>query len=108
MALGCSDLTKADKTKTWLLAFGALARSKKWMDVAAVVNEDAMTPTRFEITDNFIASSGVEAIENIQFIVAPRKIAESPFVEIETVLDAYLSSRTKLIAERTKFYNKDR
>ena len=88
------------------MAFGALARSKKWMDVAAEVNENAMTPARFEITDNFIASCGLEALEKIQFIVAPRKIAELPFVEIETALAAYLSPRTKLrITERTKFCN---
>ena len=71
-----------------------------------MLNEDAMTPARFEITDNFITSCSLEALEKIQFIVAPWKIAELPFIKIETALDSYLSPRTNLkIAEHTKFYN---
>ena len=66
------DLDIAERARTWLMAFGALARSKEWKDTPA--NEEADTPAKLEITDNFMANCGLDALEKVQFIVAPKKI----------------------------------
>ena len=52
--LGNLDLNDPIKAQTWLLAFGALARAKKWKD-----DENLM-----EITDNFMALCGLNALDS--------------------------------------------
>ena len=34
-ALGCLDLSNADRAETWLMAFAALSRAKDWTDLPA-------------------------------------------------------------------------
>ena len=66
--LGVLDLTDPEKAKVWLIAFAALARAEGWVDVPA---ENAETDDKLTITDNFIASCGIDALLKIRFIVAP-------------------------------------
>ena len=93
--LGILDLTNAEQSRMWLLAFTATARSKDWTD-----NDE-----KKNITDNFIASCGLQALEKIQFIVSPRSIEDMTFAEIEQAIKTYLRPRERLtIAERANFY----
>ena len=106
-SFGILDLSKPDQAKTWLMAFGALARSKRWTDTDAIeATADAPgVPAVYSITDNFMATCGLEALNKIQFIVAPHKVQEMKFRDIEEALGSYLKPKEKLtIAERTHFY----
>ena len=90
------DLSHPDRARTWLMAFGARARSKGWKD-----EEGSLM-----ITNNFIASCGLIALEKAQFLVAPNILETMQFSEIMDALKKYLRPKKKLtIAERTKFYS---
>lgn len=90
------DLSQPDRARTWLMAFSARGRSKGWED------ED----TKYMITDNFMATCGLAALEKTQFIVAPKSIESMKFADILAALQKYLRPKEKLtIAERTKFYS---
>ena len=98
-AISTLDLSDAENAKTWLIAFSALARAKKWKD-GVLANGESL-----EITDNFIATCGLVALNKAQYIVAPENIVEMKFDDIETRLLAYLKPKQRLvIAERTKFF----
>ena len=108
--LGSLDLSNAEKASTWLLAFSALARAKHWEDVAAVeANPEANEPAtvaNFVIADNFMACCGLEALEKVQYIVAPRDVNNMSFKDIKTAVQTYLAPKSKIIiAERANFYN---
>ena len=80
---------------TWLISFRALARAKAWKD-----DDDGNT-----ITDNFIASVGMEALNKIIAIVQPKDIEDMKFCEIHEAICGYLKPKKKLlVAERAKFY----
>jgi hypothetical protein len=107
--VGILDLSKAEKATTWLLAFGALARTKKWIDTVAIAADEATntpaTTSDLQITDNFISRCGLDALEKTQYIVAPHKIHDLTFASINKALQTYLCPRTKLIiAERANFH----
>ena len=94
-ALGVLNLQNVETAKTWLLAFGALARAKKWTDEGE---------TR-DITNNFMALCGLDAFKKVQYIVAPKNILQMKFEDVQRDIEAYLLPRAKLtIAERTHFY----
>ncbi len=96
------ELSRPDKAKIWLTAFGALARSKGWTDT----DETETSAMNFKITDNFMATCGLTALEKIQFIVAPAAVDKMKFADIEIALQNYLKPKKRLtIAERTKFYS---
>ena len=52
------DLNQPEKALTWIKAFEAQARTKRWTD-----DENAKM-----ITDNFLALCGIEALEKISFL----------------------------------------
>ncbi len=59
----------------------------------------------YEITDNFMASCGIESLTKIISIMAPAKVEETKFCDIYEKVLAYLKPQKKLvIAERTKFF----
>ena len=100
--LGALDLTDPEKAKVWLIAFAALARAQGWVDVPA---ENAETDDKLTITDNFIASCGIDALLKIRFIVAPDEIEKLQFTTIKENILNYLKPKSRLvIAERTRFY----
>lgn len=106
-SLGVLDLSNPDLAKTWLMAFGALARSKKWTDTDPIeaTEEEAGSDAIYSITDNFMALCGLSSLNKVQFIVAPRQVQAMKFVDIEEALTTYLKPKEKLtIAERTRFY----
>ncbi|MEE4247548.1 MAG: hypothetical protein V2I33_19245, partial [Kangiellaceae bacterium] len=93
--LGDLDLSQPDRALTWIKAFKALARAKKWSDG----NDNK------EIADNFMAACGLEALDKITHLLAPRSLDNLPFADIETALTAHLQPQKRLtIAERTRFY----
>ena len=95
---GPLDLSSPEKASTWLLAFNALARSKEW--------EDDATAKKLTITDNFIASCGLEALEKLQYVVAPAKLQNMEFVDIEAAISGYLQPKKRLVvAERSAFFS---
>jgi hypothetical protein len=95
--LGSLDLANPEQAKTWLLAFNAMARAKKWND-----EEDG---DRF-ITDNFMATCGLQALGKVQYIVSPRNMEEMAFKDIQLAIETYLRPKARLvIAERTRFYS---
>ena len=92
---GPLDLANPDQAKTWLIAFDALARSKGWTDAE----------NNHSITNNFMATCGLAALEKIQYIVSPRNLQALTFATIRTAIETYLQPTERLtIAERTKFY----
>ena len=94
-ALGVLNLQNVETAKTWLLAFGALARAKKWTDEGETRG----------ITDNFMALCGLDALKKVQYIVAPKNILQMKFEDVQRDIEAYLPPRAKLtIAEKTRFY----
>lgn len=93
--LGKLDLSNAEESETWLMAFSALARTKDWKD----------DNNRYNITDNFMAQCGLAALQKIQFMIAPKVLSDTKFNDIKTVLHAYLQPKNKIIiVERTEFY----
>ena len=90
------DLDQPDIACAWLIAFNARSRAKGWQDDKS---------TGYKITDNFLATCGVRALQKIQFIVAPDKPENMTFSKIEEALKEYLQPKKKLIiAERTRFH----
>ena len=89
------NLEDPESSKLWLIAFSALARSKKWED-----NENN------EITNNFISLCGLTALSKIASIVRPKNIEDMNFKDIKQSIEKYLEPKKKLvIAERSNFYN---
>ena len=97
------DLSDADRAKAWLMAFPTTGRAKKWTNRAATV--DPPVAASFEITDNFMAVCGVEALQDLQYVVAPNKLENMAFAEIEKMILVLMKPKQWLvIAERTRFY----
>ena len=94
--LGNLDLNDPIKAQTWLLAFGGLARSKNWKD----------DEKQLQITDNFMANCGLDALDKTKYIMLPQNVQDTKFKDIEEKLIRYLQPQKKLvIAERTKFFS---
>ena len=103
-SIGVLDLTNSESAKSWLLAFGALARAKGWTDTDAFAETDDL-PAHYCITDNFLASCGLSALDKLRFIVAPKHIQDMKFKDIMTSLEAYLKPKKRLtIAEQTNTF----
>lgn len=94
--LGNLDLTNAERALTWIKAFKALARAKKWEDSA----------TASTIADNFVASCGLTCLEKLTHLVAPREVESLSFQQLEAEIVAYLQPKKRLIvAERANFFS---
>ena len=90
-------LEEPDYVEAWLDCFAALSRNKKWQDQ---VESDGTN----EITNQFMAYAGCEAIMKIKVMVFPRDIQRMSFREIEQAIRKDVRPKKKLvIAERTKF-----
>ena len=101
-AMGALDLSNSESASTWLLAFTSLARAKKWKDVTEPAEGEVVS---LEITDNFIAACGLEALRKVQYIVKPRMLSEMAFIDIKKNLEAYLKPMGRIVvAERSKFF----
>lgn len=101
------DLTNSIRAKLWLTAFSARARSKKWNDTLALEATATVeaVDADLQITDNFISVCGLNALELIGGIVAPRKMEDMPFADIRVAIERFLEPQAKLVvAERAKFY----
>ena len=96
-SLGPLELASAERAATWLIAFNALARSRKWKDEQG---------KQLSITDNFLSTCGLPALEKLQYLVKPRTLCEMAFCDIEAAINDYTRPKKHLIiAERTSFYN---
>lgn len=94
-SFGPLDLRDPPKAKNWLRAFSAFTRAKSLED----------KPGSLSITDNFISLCGLEALEKLEFIVAPNDIEKMEFKAIREALDLYLEPKSHIVAaERTRFY----
>ena len=71
------DLDQPDNACAWLIAFNARSRAKGWTDGEK---------ENFKITDNFLSTCGVQALQKIQFIVAPNKPEQMKFSELEDAI----------------------
>ena len=90
-------LEEPDYVEAWLDCFAALSRNRKWQDQ---VESDGTN----EITNQFMAYAGCEAIMKIKVMVFPRDIQRMSFREIEQAIRKDVRPKKKLvIAERTKF-----
>ena len=90
------DLDNPETACAWLLAFNAKARAKEWKDDKS---------NGYKITDNFLATCGISALQKLQYVVAPEKLENMTFSAIESSLQQYLKPRKRLIiAERTCFH----
>ena len=100
MASPLSTLTNfedPDYVEAWLDCFSAITRNKKWNDK---VESDGTN----EITNQFMAYAGCEAIMRIKVMVYPRDIQRMSFQQIEQAIRKDVRPKKKLvIAERTKF-----
>ena len=100
MASPIGSLTRLDEpdyVEAWLDCFSAMTRNKKWQDK---VESDGTN----EITNQFMAYAGCEAIMRLKVMVYPRDIQRMSFREIEQAIRKDVRPKKKLvIAERTKF-----
>ena len=97
LSLGPLELHSAEQASTWLIAFNALSRSRKWKDEPG---------KQLMITDNFLSICGLSALEKLQYIVKPLTLSEMPVCSIESAINDYIKPKKHLvIAERTVFYN---
>ena len=95
--LGFLDLREPARARTWLLAFSALSRSKGWKDTKG---------GSYKVTDNFIAHCGLESLEKVQNIIAPKDIEKTPFCDIQVAIENFISPKSRIvIVERTNFYS---
>jgi len=93
--LGSLDLANPESALAWLKAFSALSRVKKWKD----------EETNFEITDNFIAICGIDALQKLEFLAAPKSIDSIAFDDLSSLISSYLQPKTRILAaERTRFH----
>ena len=77
-------------------------KSGKKRDIQA--NTEAAIEKDFQITDYFISRCGINALKKLNSIIAPRKVEDLPFAEIQTTFLAYLKPTERLVvAERTMF-----
>ena len=82
--IDCLNLNEPAKTRTWLLAFSALSRSKGWKDKNGVNG----------ITDNFMALCGLETLEKVQHIISPKYIEDTPFSAIKSAIEDFITKDT--------------
>ena len=87
-------LTDCSSTEAWLRGFAAKCRSKKLTDGEA----------GYQITDLFLAKAGVEALQEVSIMAAPKVLENMRFEEIRKVIMDKMSPKKRLIiAERTRF-----
>ena len=79
------SLKEPNEALVWLIAFKAKARAKKWTD----------SETQNEITDNFMATCGLESLKTVMAIVEPKEIATMKFSEISVAIEDYLRPKSK-------------
>ena len=93
---GALDIGNAEHCTVWLLAFNAHARAKSCADLDEVAadGDNLTTPQSFKIADNFLSMCGLEALKKIQFIVAPRNLADMKFTEIEAAIRSYIKPKS--------------
>ena len=83
-----------DKTEAWLRVFSAKCRHKKLRD----------TDDSKEITDFFIATTGLNAIQQVTTMVKPYNLEDMNFADIEQIIMEKIRPKKKLIiAERAHF-----
>ena len=94
------QLTEPEDAIAWLDAFRAKSRVEKKRDIAATedVEQD------FQITDFFISRCGIQALKKLNSLIAPKKVEDIAFAEIQSTLISYLKPAERLVvAERTMF-----
>ena len=62
--------------------------------------------TKLNLTDNFLAMAGCDAIERINYLLAPAKLENTPFTTIEGALLRHLEPEERLVvSERACFFS---
>ena len=88
------SMDNPDKTEAWLRVFSAKCRHKKLCD----------TDDSKEITDFFIATAGLNAIQQVTTMVKPYNLEDMNFANIEQIIKEKIRPKKKLIiAERAHF-----
>ena len=93
------DLANPSKPEAWLRQLAALARSKGIQDVAK--NADTETDACYGITDLFISRAGLDSIETLSLMAAPRELESLSFTEIKLLVLQTIRPKKLVIAERT-------
>jgi hypothetical protein len=92
------DLSGPEKAKAWLLGFKAKMRCKG--------QKDDVDNQTLQLTDHFLAMAGCDALERVGNLLAPKKLEETPFVDIENVLLRHMEPEERLtVSERSAFFS---
>ena len=78
-------LDEPDYLEAWLDCFAALSRTRKWQDKSGSDGTN-------EVTNQFMAYAGCEAIMKIKVMVYPKVMETMPFREIEQAIRKDISS----------------
>ena len=75
------------RRKHGFFVFGGLARSKNWKD----------DEKQLQITDNFMANCGLDALDKTKYIMLPQNVENTKFKDIEEKLIRYLQPKKKTV-----------
>jgi hypothetical protein len=97
------DISSPETAKAWLQGFKAKMRVKNQSDV---IDEENPANNKFNITDNFLSMAGCDAVERINYLLAPSKLEDTPFETIESALLRHLEPEERLtVSERANFFS---
>lgn len=92
------DLRNPEKAKLWIMMFEAKARAKKWQD----------TKETKDITNNFLASCGMDALSKINCLGMSKSLEKLNFCNIKEKIMEFIEPKAKLIlSERIIFFKYD-
>ena len=74
------NLKEPEDAQAWLDAFKARCRAEKRTDATGDL----------QMTDQFLVRCGIECLKKVKSLLAPQKIEEVPFNDIEKAINSYL------------------
>ena len=94
------NLKEPEQALAWLAGFKARCRADGKIDVVETVEH----PAKLNMTDQFLFRCGTDALVKLGSLVAPKKLEDMPFKDIEQALKSYLEPQQRLVmAEQTTF-----
>ena len=98
------DLTSPDDALAWLEGFKAKGRTEKKVDIEADATQNPPVQRDYQLTDYFLSKCGINAIKKLNSLVAPNRLSDLKFDQIERHIETYIKPRERLVvAERTNF-----
>ena len=96
------DLSNPSRAEAWLRQLAALARSKGIKDIDA--DEDTETDACYGITDLFISRAGLDSIETLSLMAAPRELESLSFTEIRQLVFQTIRPRRNLSLRKKQLF----